>query len=431
MADRDVNSVILIGTDGEPYEVSAGGVSQADGSAFTANTSSVAPIGGLYEATPTSVNDGDVGALGMTASRVLKAALHDAAGSAITTLPVSLASVPSHAVTNAGTFAVQAAGDVAHDAADSGSPVKIGGYAASSAPTAVSVADRVNGWFGLNGQQVVAAGISNTNHTGANALGMIDTSGTPRPLAVGMYNGSNYDSLRGTAAGGLTVSGSGTAGTAASGVQTVQGIASMTPIQVGDNSASLSVDWNGTQPVTGSGTATGALRVELPTNGTGKVGLNAGTNAIGKLAANSGVDIGDVDVTSIAAGTNLIGDVGIQPRTSGGLTTFMASGSDGSSILVATAQAVKASAGQLYGYYVYNPEAAVTFLHWYNTAAASVTVGTTNPMMSFAIPAGAAANLSFPAGVVFSNAGWSVAATTTAAGNSAPATGLSLVAWYK
>lgn len=33
----------------------------------------------------------------------------------------------------------------------------------------------------------------------------------------------------------------------------------------------------------GSGTATGALRVELPTNGTGVVGLNAGTNTIGTV----------------------------------------------------------------------------------------------------------------------------------------------------
>jgi len=39
--------------------------------------------------------------------------------------------------------------------------------------------------------------------------------------------------------------------------------------------------------------------------------LPAGTNAIGKLAANSGVDIGDVDVKSIAAGTNNIGDVDV------------------------------------------------------------------------------------------------------------------------
>lgn len=37
--------------------------------------------------------------------------------------------------------------------------------------------------------------------------------------------------------------------------------------------------------------------------------IPAGTQVIGKLGANSGVDIGDVDVTSIAAGTNNIGKV--------------------------------------------------------------------------------------------------------------------------
>jgi hypothetical protein len=118
------------------------------------------------------------------------------------------------------------------------------------------------------------------------------------------------------------------------------------------------------------------------------------------------------------------------PHTTGGLSTFMASGSDGSNILVATAQVIKATAGQLYGYYIYNPEAAVTFVHFYNTAAASVTVGTTSPLFTVAVPAGAAANLSLPFGITFSNAGWSCAATTTAGGNTAPATGASLVAWY-
>lgn len=39
--------------------------------------------------------------------------------------------------------------------------------------------------------------------------------------------------------------------------------------------------------------------------------LPAGTNAIGKLAANTGVDIGDVDILSIAAGDNNIGNVDI------------------------------------------------------------------------------------------------------------------------
>lgn len=176
------------------------------------------------------------------------------------------------------------------------------------------------------------------------------------------------------------------------------------------------------------GDSTNGLLVNLGANN--DVSLNAGTNAIGKLAANSGVDIGDVDVTSIAAGTNLIGDVGIQPRTTNGLDTFMASGSDGSSILVATAQAVKASAGKVYGYYLYNPEAAVTFVHFYNTAQGSVTVGTTNPLFTLAIPAGSAANLMSEIGVTFGTA-ITIAATTTAGGNTAPATGVSAVIWYK
>lgn len=42
--------------------------------------------------------------------------------------------------------------DPAHDAVDSGNPVKIGGYASAAAPTDVSAnADRVNGWFLRNG----------------------------------------------------------------------------------------------------------------------------------------------------------------------------------------------------------------------------------------------------------------------------------------
>jgi len=52
--------------------------------------------------------------------------------------------------------------DVAHDAADSGNPVKIGGYASAAAPSGVSGdADRVNAWFLRNGAQatvVTAAG---------------------------------------------------------------------------------------------------------------------------------------------------------------------------------------------------------------------------------------------------------------------------------
>lgn len=471
--------VVLVGTDGVPYEIgaSSGGVSQQDNTAFTAGTDSGTPVEGIYEATPSTITDGRVGVVGITANRVLKAALHDAAGSAITTLPVSLTSTAitgtvavtqsgtwdevgindsgnSITVDNDGTFAVQAAGNVAHDAADSGNPVKIGGKANSSAPTSVSAGDRADLWTNLGGAVVISGGPTEMSGDGASVgvplVQRIGNTGSgPLGVLPILYNGSTFDRARGDTTNGLDV----------------------------DVTRLPSATIAGTTAATGSGTATGALRVELPTNGTGIVGLAAGTNGIGKLTANSGVDIGDVDVTSIIPGTgatnlgkaedaaHTTGDIGVMslgvraasptersagptdgdyepfatnavgavwvtqtPTTVGGLSTFMASGSDGSSILVATKQTIKNSAGQLYGWYVFNPEAATTFVHFYNTD--TVTVGTTNPQMTLAIPAGAAANVMGENGIAFSTA-ISCAATTTAAGNSAPATGVSLVAWYK
>lgn len=60
-------------------------------------------------------------------------------------------------VDNGGTFAVQAAsaGDVAHDAADSGNPVKVGMKAANAFPTAVANNDRANAISDLWGRQMV------------------------------------------------------------------------------------------------------------------------------------------------------------------------------------------------------------------------------------------------------------------------------------
>jgi len=122
--------------------------------------------------------------------------------------------------------------------------------------------------------------------------------------------------------------------------------------------------------------------------------------------------------------------VTVYPHTAGGLSTFMASGSDGSTALTNSAQAVKASAGQVYGYYIYNPNSSAQFVHFYNTAAASVTVGTTNPLFTLTIPATQAANLMSPHGILFTNAGFSIAATSTAGGNGAPATAIDAVVWY-
>lgn len=52
---------------------------------------------------------------------------------------------------NGGSLTVDAAGDVAHDAIDSGNPLKIGGKAKGSVPTAVADGDRVNAYFSIIG----------------------------------------------------------------------------------------------------------------------------------------------------------------------------------------------------------------------------------------------------------------------------------------
>jgi len=146
-------------------------------------------------------------------------------------------------------------GSITHGAADSGNPVKVGGYADSGVPTPVDIADRANVWTGLSGQQVIGGRDVTPGDAATNiAAGLPALSnGTARHLQVmpAMFNGSTWDRLKGDATDGLLVN----------------------------------------------------------LGGNNDVSLNAGTNAIGKLTANSGVDIGDVDVTSIAAGTNVIGRV--------------------------------------------------------------------------------------------------------------------------
>ena len=111
--------------------------------------------------------------------------------------------------------------------------------------------------------------------------------------------------------------------------------------------------------------------------------LPAGTAAIGKLAANSGVDIGDVDVTSISAGSNLIGDVALQGRTSGGLSMFSSIDIDESE------EEVKGSAGQLYTVSAFNTTAAPLYLKFYNGTAAGIAVGTDTPVITFVVPGNA------------------------------------------
>ncbi len=145
----------------------------------------------------------------------------------------------------------------------------------------------------------------------------------------------------------------------------------------------------------GHGTAATAIRVELPTDGTGVVGLIAGTALIGKVG---------IDQTTPGT-TNAVQDI---PATSGGLTisrVLSAASTNGTS--------VKASAGQVYAITAFNTNAAARYLKLYNKASAP-TVGSDTPVLTFPIPgntAGAGFVLNIDKGIAFGT-GIALAITT-------------------
>lgn len=85
-------------------------------------------------------------------------------------------------------------GNIPHDAVDSNTenfPVKIGGRAATSAPTAVTTGDAVNAYFDANGRQIVSFGSTA-------AAGDATTNPTTAQIAAFQhgYNGATWDRLR-------------------------------------------------------------------------------------------------------------------------------------------------------------------------------------------------------------------------------------------
>jgi hypothetical protein len=108
-------------TDGSSFYSASGGsggTAMVDDAAFTPGTTPGTPVFGMFDdVSPDSVNEGDGGVVRMSANRNLYVTLRDAAGNerglnvdASGQLAVTIASVPAHDVTNAGTFAVQITG---------------------------------------------------------------------------------------------------------------------------------------------------------------------------------------------------------------------------------------------------------------------------------------------------------------------------------
>lgn len=242
-----------------------------------------------------------------------------------------------------------------------------------------------------------------------------------------------------------TVVGAGSAGTANAGVVTVQGIASMTKLLVTPDSVALPANQSvnmaqvaGTTTDTNSGNkSAGTLRVVLATDQpqlTNKLLVTpdansavnvAQINGVTPLMGNGTTGTGSQRVTIASDNTANSNPwlVTQSPATTGGLS--IASGTIGNA-----ATSIKGSAGQVYGWYIYNSNASVAYVQFYNVASGSVTPGTTGPTFSIGIPATSGANVHFNSGIAFGTA-ITIAITTTRSGGTSPGSTVDYNVFYK
>jgi hypothetical protein len=243
-----------------------------------------------------------------------------------------------------------------------------------------------------------------------------------------VYDGSTWDRLRGDATHGalvnlganndVTVTSGAIAATNAGTFVVQENGAALTALQLLDNA--IQADGAGTPGTTmvagtkrqnslsdlgpsvvdGDTTlvrvnARGAVWTELDSTNDAKITLDGEAVVLGAGTAEFG---------KLAAGTALVGDVGLSgARTSGGTTLHQNIDVDESE------DVVKATAGQVYWIHAMNLTAAVLYLKIYNATVATVTVGTTAPDLTFPIPTqgdtnGAGFALSIPNGIAFSTA---------------------------
>lgn len=122
--------------------------------------------------------------------------------------------------------------------------------------------------------------------------------------------------------------------------------------------------------------------------------LVASNTAANLLAQVSGTVTANIGTGSLAAGTNAIGDVGVQVRAN---ATGAASASNYASPATPAGGSIKGSAGRLFGWQLANTSTGVRWVKLFNQTA--VTMGTTAAAYEFPIPAGGIVQASHPAGI--------------------------------
>lgn len=542
--DKTPQHVLITDSSGNLIESfgGSGGTAVADGATFTANTTQGTPAMGAYESTPTTVTDGDVAVVGITANRELKVSVTSGGTSGtqytegdtdatITGNALMLEGAANALVVgkvNGGVEAGALLVTVASDSTgvlsvddngttlsvdDGGSTVSVddggGALTVDNGGTFAVQAAQSGGWdigtvTTVTTVSTVSAVSAVTPGTGATNLGKAEdaahTSGDVGVMALAVRSDAggaiagtdgDYTPLQVNSAGELRITGGGggTQYTEGDTDATITGTAmlmegatnALVPAQgtVADgllvnlgsnNDVSLNAGTNNIGDVdvlsvpaplstTGGGTEATALRVTVASDSTGVLSVddnggaltvdNAGTFAVqvdgSALTAlqlidnpvivddaaftpatssvmmagfeaddtsTDSVDEGDAGAARMTLDRKLI--VQPQPHTTGGLTIFRSIDLDESE------EEVKATAGQVYAVWFSNMATSTRFLKFYNATAANVTVGTTTPVITLALPGNTSDDISgvfsTTMGIAFDTA-ITVAATTGIADN--------------
>ena len=352
----------------------SGGTAMTDDAAFTPATTSVTPAGAVFDdVAPDSVNEGDGGAVRMSANRNLYGTIRDAAGNerganvnSSNQLTVSVdntVTVASHAVTNAGTFATQVDG---------------------AALTALQLIDNIP----------ITIGSSTSGQSGALVMGAVTTSAPT-------YTTAQSHPLSLDTSGALRVaitSGAGSGGTAvADDADFTAGTTSFTPFG-GFYQSAVTACTDGDTCAAGI-TAGRAVKVHI-SNADGTSASLASDSTFGTStyteATTQGPLVGGIrndSLDSLANTTNESAPLALNER--GALyiqSTANASGgcTPGSSISAGAVleTQIKATAGQLYSITVTAIDATPVFLKIYNDTGANVDE-TDTPVQRFVVPSAA------------------------------------------
>ena len=394
---KDTTGALDPNGDVTPIQVDSDGALKVTGGGGSLQYTVDTPSTGIESGTVILAVRNDAGGSLVSANNDLSSMQVDANG-ALRVLPAT------HAVTQSGTWNV---GSVTTLPALPTGTNAIGSVGVTSLP-ALPTGTNAIGSVGVTGTVTVSLGAALP--TGSNVIGAVTQSGTWNVGSIttlpALPTGTN-------AIGAVTQSGTWNVGsittlpalpTGTNAIGSV-GVTSLPALPTGSNAIgsvgvtslpSLPTGSNAIGSVGVTGTVTATIGTALPT----------GTNVIGGVTQSGTWNVGSITtLPALAAGT---ADIGAVKQTHKPTPYKLISAA------TTNATSVSATANTLlYGYYISNTNAAVRYVKFYNKASAP-TVGTDVPVLTLAIPASGAANVSFPAGVNFTT-GLAFATTTGAA----------------